>query len=349
MNTKVVTVTDGICSSDRPVILEAASIIRAGGLVAFPTETVYGLGADGMRKEAAEAIYRAKGRPSDNPLILHIAKSEDAERYAKVSPLYYRLAERFMPGPLTVIMPVRESVPKSVTAGLPTVALRCPSHPVAHALIEASGTAIAAPSANLSGSPSPTCARYVIDDLSGRVDMILDGGSCRIGLESTIVKILSDEEAVLLRPGGITPEALRTVIPEMRIAEAVTGELRPGQVAESPGMKYKHYAPQTQMILLKGDDISRQKYILTQKSHCSVLCYHEELPVYEAGIPRDRIFDLGPADDPSMHCHRLFALLREADHAGGDVIYAPLPEMQGLGLALYNRMIRAAAHQIVEL
>ena len=349
MNTKIVTVTDGVCPADRAAILQAARILRDGGLVAFPTETVYGLGADGTKEQAAEAIYRAKGRPSDNPLILHVAQPADAAKYAYTCPLFDRLADRFMPGPLTIILPVRSTVPKTVTAGLDTVAIRCPAHPVAHALISAADTAIAAPSANLSGSPSPTCAKYVISDLAGRVDMILDGGACEIGLESTIVKIISDTEAILLRPGGITPEQLQTVIPKLAVASAVTGELAPGQVAESPGMKYKHYAPKTQMILINSDDISRQKYILTHADTCAVLCYHEELSLYNAAIPAARLFDLGPKDDPSVHCNRLFTLLREADKAAAAVIYAPLPKTEGLGLALYNRMIRAAAHQILQL
>ena len=220
-------------------LLRAAEILRRGGLVVFPTETVYGLGGNGLDGTAAKKIYAAKGRPSDNPLIIHIATPEDAEQYAVTHPLYYRLASAFMPGPLTVILPKRENVPKSVTGGLDTVAVRCPSHPVAHRLIELAGIPIAAPSANLSGKPSPTCAEDVICDLSGRVDMILDGGACDIGLESTIVKIDGDS-LTLLRPGGITYDALCMVCDKVTVADAVMHQLAANERPLSPGMKYRH-------------------------------------------------------------------------------------------------------------
>lgn len=347
MNTAVHAVLKN--SPDALVIKQAAEIIRRGGLVAFPTETVYGLGADGTRDDAAHAIYRVKGRPADNPLILHIADPTDAEKYTYVSPLYEKLANAFMPGPLTVIMSAKETVPLSVRASLPTVAVRCPSHPVAQALIRASGTAIAAPSANLSGSPSPTCARHVYDDMQGRIDMILDGGDCDIGLESTIVKILDDQTMLLLRPGAITVEQL-SKLANVQIADAVKGTLKEGQVAESPGMKYKHYAPKAELILLKGNDNARQNYILSQlDSSIAVLCYHEELSLYGPHIPEDRLFDLGKADDVPTHCNRLFRLLRQSDLPNVTRIFAPLPLAEGMGLALYNRMIRAAAHRITEI
>jgi L-threonylcarbamoyladenylate synthase len=204
--------------ADRAAIARAAAVIREGGLAVFPTETVYGLGGNGLDAEAAKKIYAAKGRPSDNPLIIHVAKPEDAYAYVLTDnvtrELYERLAKAFMPGPLTVILPKRDCVPYSTTGGLDSVAVRCPSHPVAHALIEAAGVPVAAPSANLSGKPSPTCAAHVADDLSGRVEVIIDGGECDIGLESTIVKIDRDEEGgylTLLRPGGITYDALTCV------------------------------------------------------------------------------------------------------------------------------------------
>lgn len=334
---------------DSRVIAQAADIIRRGGLVAFPTETVYGLGADGTRADAAQAIFQAKGRPADNPLILHIAEPRDAEIYAYTSPLYERLAERFMPGPLTVVLSAKDIVPLSVRASLPTVAIRCPVHPVAQALIRASGTAIAAPSANLSGSPSPTCAKHVIQDMDGRIDMILDGGDCDIGVESTIVKILDDETMLLLRPGGITAEDLREV-GNVIVADAVTGQLKEGQVAESPGMKYRHYAPKIPLMLLNGEDNLRQKYILEHiDEHTCVLCYHEEVGIYSPHMKAQQLFDLGMAGDMSTHCNRLFKLLREADLPNCNVIYAPLPKTEGIGLALYNRMIRAAAHCIIQL
>ena len=347
MNTILRVVDDK--TPDISIIAQAAEVIRRGGLVAFPTETVYGLGANGIHEDAANAIFTAKGRPADNPLILHIADPGDAELYAYTSPLYYRLAEAFMPGPLTVVLSAKEIVPLSVRAMLPTVAVRCPIHPVAQALIRASGTAIAAPSANLSGSPSPTCGAHVLSDMNGRIDMILDGGECSIGVESTIVKILDDETMLLLRPGGITLKDLEK-IGQVVVAEAVTEALKEGQIAESPGMKHKHYAPKSPLILLKGDNISRQKYILDHyHGKESILCYTEEIEFYSTFADSKHIFDLGPETDIQVHCNRLFKLLREADIDGIVRMFAPLPKTEGIGLALYNRMIRAAAHQIVEI
>ena len=330
------------------IITRAAEIIRRGGLVAFPTETVYGLGADGTRSDAANAIFAAKGRPADNPLILHVYDPVDAEKYAYLSPLYFRLAEAFMPGPITVVVSAKDDVPLSVRASLPTVAIRCPAHPVARALIKAAGVAIAAPSANLSGSPSPTCGSHVCRDLDGRIDMILDGGDCDIGVESTIVKIVDDESMILLRPGGITVDALKK-IGNVVVSSAVTAALAEGQIAESPGMKYKHYAPKASLVLLKGDEKSRQKYILhhSKENEC-ILCYAEEIELYSSKLTANRVFSLGNENDLATHCNRLFRLLREADDTGVEKIYAPLPTTEGIGLALYNRMIRAAAHRIIE-
>ena len=333
---------------NKDAILHAADIIRRGGLVAFPTETVYGLGADGTRADAATAIFAAKGRPADNPLILHIAEPSDAEKYAYTSPLFYALAKAFMPGPLTVVLSAKEIVPLSVRASLPTVAVRCPIHPIAQALIRESGVAIAAPSANLSGSPSPTCGEHVFQDLNGRIDMILDGGECAIGLESTIVKLLDDHSMLLLRPGAITKEQLEN-IGEVLVADAVTGAIKEGQVVESPGMKYRHYAPKSPLKLIKGTEKARQKYILGQiNNQICILCYHHELELYSRYIDTKYLFDLGNLGDTATHCQRLFKLLREADLTNISHIYAPLPEPEGIGLALYNRMIRAAAYCIIE-
>ncbi len=332
----------------RQGLAHAAEIIRRGGLVVFPTETVYGLGGNATRADAASAIYRAKGRPSDNPLIIHIAKPENAERYTVTSALYYRLAEAFMPGPLTVILPVKESIPKEVTAGLSTVAVRCPAHKIAHALIEAAGVPIAAPSANLSGSPSPTCFAHVKDDMDGRVDMIIDGGNASIGVESTIVKIERDETLTLLRPGFITVDDLHIVTPHITVADAVTGALKPGETVLSPGMKYRHYAPQAPLYLIKADNITRQKYYSAQNGCFAILAYREELDALAAHPAHPVLYDLGPEHSPEIHAQRLFTLLREADKGRFDRIYAPLPEKEGLSLALYNRMIRAAAYQIIE-
>ena len=321
----------------------AADRLRAGGLVVFPTETVYGLGGNGLDTDAAQKIYAAKGRPSDNPLIIHIASPEDAERYAVTSETYYRLARAFMPGPLTVILPKRDCIPTATTGGLDTVAVRCPSHPVAHRLIELAGIPIAAPSANLSGKPSPTSAAHVAQDMDGRVDMILDGGESEIGLESTIVK-LDGEVLTLLRPGGITYDALCMVCEEVRIADAVTRQLAEGERPLSPGMKYRHYAPTAPLILLDGDPERVIRFLRAEQEggNCAILCYDEELPFLQSR----NLFPIGEASDLKAQAHHLFAALRRADRTDANVIYAHLPPQSGLGLALYNRMIRAAAHTV---
>lgn len=321
---------------------EASEIILAGGTVVFPTETVYGLGGNALLADAAKKIYTAKGRPSDNPLIIHVADPKDAEKYAFVSDIYYRLAEAFMPGPLTVIMPKRDCIPLSVTGGLDTVAVRCPSHPVARALIKKCGVPIAAPSANISGRPSPTSAKYVEEDMLGRVDMIIDGGECEIGLESTIVKV-DGERLTLLRPGAITYDALCCVCENVEIAPAVTDKLAENERPLSPGMKYRHYAPQADFILLDGDESDILSFMMEeQKNGCAVLCYDEELPFLNASLS----VPIGKRNDLPAQAKRLFTSLREADKLGARKIYAHLPPLDGLGLALYNRMIRAAAHTV---
>lgn len=321
---------------------EASEIILAGGTVVFPTETVYGLGGNALLADAAKKIYTAKGRPSDNPLIIHVEDPKDAEKYAFVSDIYYRLAEAFMPGPLTVIMPKRDCIPLSVTGGLDTVAVRCPSHPVARALIKKCGVPIAAPSANISGRPSPTSAKYVEEDMLGRVDMIIDGGECEIGLESTIVKV-DGERLTLLRPGAITYDALCCVCENVEIAPAVTDKLAENERPLSPGMKYRHYAPSADFVLLDGDESDVLSFMTEeQKNGCAVLCYDEELPFLNASLS----IPIGKRDDLSAQAKRLFTSLREADKLGASKIYAHLPTLNGLGLALYNRMIRAAAHTV---
>lgn len=341
MDTKIVRISDETEYGDK--LREASEIILTGGLVVFPTETVYGLGGNGLLDNAAQKIYAAKGRPSDNPLIIHIAKPEDAEKYAIVSDVYYRLAEAFMPGPLTVIMPKRECIPPSVTGGLDTVAVRCPSHPIAHALIGECGVPIAAPSANLSGKPSPTSAKYVIEDMLGRVDMIIDGGECEIGLESTIVSV-DGNSLTLLRPGAITYDALCCVCDDVRIAPAVLDKLSENERPLSPGMKYRHYAPESEFILLDGEDDEVLNFMIKEQNSgsCACLCYDEELSLLSPSLS----ISVGAKSDLATQAKRLFSSLREADRLGAEKIYAHLPKLEGLGLALYNRMIRAAAHTI---
>lgn len=340
MNTKILRINEETEYCDQ--LSEASEIILAGGTVVFPTETVYGLGGNGLLADAAKKIYAAKGRPSDNPLIIHIAEPKDAEKYAFVSDIYYKLADAFMPGPLTVIMQKKDCIPLSVTGGLDSVAVRCPSHPIARALIGRCGVPIAAPSANISGRPSPTSAKYVEEDMLGRVDMIIDGGECEIGLESTIVKIDNDR-LILLRPGAVTYDALCCVCENVEIAPAVTDKLAENERPLSPGMKYRHYAPQSDFILLDGDESDVLSFMMEeQKNGCAVLCYDEELPFLNASLS----VPIGQRDDLPAQAKKLFTSLREADKLGARKIYAHLPPLDGLGLALYNRMIRAAAHTV---
>ena len=345
MNTEIVCIDDPEFHKD--ALCRAAEIIQTGGLVVFPTETVYGLGGNALDADAAMKIYAAKGRPSDNPLIIHVADPKDAERYAETSEAYYRLAKAFMPGPLTVILPKKDSVPLSVTGGLPTVAVRCPAHPIAQALIREAGVAIAAPSANLSGKPSPTSAAHVISDLSGRVDVIIDGGDCEIGLESTIVS-LDGNRATLLRPGAVTRDALACVLEEVTVSETVERKLHVNERPLSPGMKYRHYAPDAPLVLLTGDDEKIIEFLRSEqhKDGLSViLCYDEEAPQ----LSPEGLLPVGPKDDLARQAQTLFSRLREADTFGPRIVYAHLPKKDGLGLALYNRMIRAAAHTIKEI
>lgn len=349
MNTQIITACRGNVSDLDSLLAPCAEVIKNGGLVVFPTETVYGLGGDATNSGASEKIYAAKGRPSDNPLIIHISDPKDAAKYAVTCPLYEKLARAFMPGPLTVVMPRRPIIPLTTTGGLETVAVRCPSHPVARALIRLSGVPIAAPSANISGKPSPTCAEHVVKDMAGKVEYIIDGGECDIGLESTIVSVSTDpatgrDYLTLLRPGGITYDALCCVCERVDIADAVINTLPKDQRPLSPGMKYKHYAPQSPVILLDGNDRDVLAFLQREQTlrKCAVLCFDEEVPFL---LP-DNLLPVGPRDDVAAHAHLLFARLRESDALDIDVVYAHLPPKNGLGLALYNRMIRAAAHTV---
>ena len=341
METKIIRIDDTTEYSTQ--LKEAANIILSDGLVVFPTETVYGLGGNALLADAAKKIYSAKGRPSDNPLIIHIADPKDADKYAFTSEIYYELAKEFMPGPITVIMPKRDCIPYSVTGGLETVAVRCPSHPIAHALIKECGVPIAAPSANISGRPSPTSAKYVIEDMEGRVDMIIDGGECEIGLESTIVSI-DGNNLTLLRPGAITYDALCCVCNNVKIAPAVLEKLSENEKPLSPGMKYRHYAPNANFILLDGDEKDVLDFMIREQNENSsaVLCYDEEFYSLNPSLS----IAIGKKQDLATQAKMLFTSLREADKLGADKIYAHLPTLDGLGLALYNRMIRAAAHTI---
>lgn len=323
------------------VVERAAETLKAGGLVVIPTETVYGLAANALDAEAVKKIFVAKGRPQDNPLIIHIADAADLPRYVKeVPPEALRLAEAFWPGPLTMILKRQDIIPAVVSAGLDSVAVRMPSHPVAAAIIRRSGVPLAAPSANLSGRPSPTTAAHALGDLDGRVDLIIDGGPCAVGVESTVVSLCGPVPK-LLRPGGITPEQLKAVLGSLEIDPAVTHMLKEGARVASPGMKYKHYAPKTHVVLVHGGTAPYLKFLAEKRAageRCAALCFDGELA--RAGQPA---LSYGKQKDARSQAHRLFDALRNVDTLGAEVVYTHCEGPEGVGLAVYNRLLRAAA------
>lgn len=347
--TKVLKVTKNAdTAEDEQNLRFAADIIKKGGLVVFPTETVYGLGANALDENAAKAIYEAKGRPQNNPLIIHL---DDKDRisdfcYTDGKSQLEKLTS-LMPAPLTVILPAKDIVPRTVTGGLPTVAVRVPKSAVARKLISFSGVPIAAPSANLSGKPSPTCAKHVIEDMDGRVDVIIDGGDCEVGLESTIIT-LCESNPTLLRPGGITYEALCDLLGEVDMSRAVLESLKPGDTVLSPGMMYKHYAPDKPVVLLKGDRGKCISYVNSraEAEKCAVICYSEDAHNMTCGS----ILVAGSKQDNSEYAQKLFSLLRDTNTLDADKIYAFLPEdTSGISLAIYNRLLRAAGFNVMEL
>lgn len=321
---------------------EAARLLKAGELVAIPTETVYGLAADAMNGEAVSSIYVAKGRPSDNPLIVHIADTKDWEPLVTHIPDNAReLAAAYWPGPLTIILPASEMVPKVVTGGLSTVAVRFPSHPIAQAVILHSGCPLAAPSANRSGSPSPTNAQRVTEDMEGRISAILDGGVCDVGVESTVIDLCHTPPR-LLRPGGITAEMLEDVLGPIEIDPAVTHALEKGAVAASPGMKYKHYAPKAEITIVKGSPAAYAAYVNARKDNAvGALCFDEDLPTLS--VPA---VTYGSRNDALTQAQKLFDALRQLDEIGIRTVYAACPDTSGIGLAVYNRLLRAAAFRV---
>ena len=332
-----------VCRADAPGCPElAAQIIKNGGLVALPTETVYGLGANGLNPEAVADIFRVKGRPQDNPLILHIADpAQMADFCHSIPETAYRLAEAFWPGPLTMVLPAKDVVPKCTTAGLPTVAVRCPDSAVTRQIIRLAGVPIAAPSANLSGKPSTTTAQHVLDDHKGNIPLIVDGGACRVGVESTIVD-LTEERPRLLRPGGITPEQLIAVLGDLVVDKAVTAQIDKDAVVKAPGMKYRHYAPQCPVVIITGSAERAAAYI---RKHYQpgdrVLCFDEELPLYEGCAP----LSYGSREDPQTLSAGLFAALRVLDDPNVHKVYARRPEGDGVAFAVQNRLDKAATFQ----
>jgi len=337
--------TQRLDAKDQQAIETAAQIIKDGGLVGMPTETVYGLAANALNGKAVAKIFAAKGRPMDNPLIVHISEFDQLYPLVKDVPdAAKKLAERFWPGPMTIILPKSDIIPDEVSAGLETVAVRFPSHPVARALIDAAGLPLAAPSANLSGHPSPTTAEHVMNDLNGKIEAVLDGGACGVGVESTVITLATNPPR-LLRPGGITLEQLRSVLGEVELDEAVLNPLAKGVRAASPGMKYKHYSPKANVIIIDSDFDKYKKYVNNHNTTGTVaLCYDGE--DIDLVVPT---VCYGGEEDFNEQARELFDALRKLDDMNAKTVYARCPEPKGVGLAVYNRLIRAAGFEVLHL
>ena len=321
----------------------ACELLRKGQLVAFPTETVYGLGADALNADAVRAIFAAKERPADNPLIVHVARREQLAGLCDVTDTARKLMDAFWPGPLTMLLMKTNRVPDITTAGLPSVAVRCPNHPVALAMLKQSGVPVAAPSANRSGRPSPTTAAHVLEDMRGRIPLILDGGPCQVGVESTVLD-LTGPVPCILRPGAVTAEDVARVTGACTVAPSVMRPLKEGEVAPSPGMKHRHYAPKAKMTVYIGSDTAVASAIIAQydqADNAAILARESALPLYGAR----RVFSLG--NSPEEGAHLLFQRLREMDELGCALILAQGWEAEGKALAVMNRMARAAAFDLI--
>jgi len=333
-----------VLAPDGEALQLAARLFQEGELVAFPTETVYGLGANALDAEAVLRIFQAKGRPADNPLIVHIWSEDQLGPLCEVTEAARSLMAAYWPGPLTLLLPKKAAVPDAVTAGLPSVGVRMPSHPVAREMLRVCALPIAAPSANLSTRPSPTTAAHVYEDMHGRIPLILDGGACEVGVESTVLDMTGDIPTVL-RPGAITPEMIAKVAGDARVADSVMRPLREGEAAPSPGMKHKHYAPKGRLTILKGKRENVVREIIRrydESENAVILASTGNLPAYG----ERRVMDMGP--DLSAAAHSLFALLRQADDEGVARLYAEAVSDDGVGLAVMNRMARAAGFDIEE-
>ena len=328
---------------DKESIAQAADILRRGGLLAIPTETVYGLGADGLDETAVLHIFEAKGRPQDNPLILHIPDASWLTRYCEDVPdAAYKLAERFWPGPLTMILKKKPCVPLRTTGGLETVGMRCPDHPVTRAIIERAGVPVAAPSANTSGRPSCTTAEHVREDMWGKIDGIVDGGPCQVGVESTIID-LTVTPPQLLRPGGLPLESLRDALGEVTVDKAVTQKMADGEKPRAPGMKYRHYAPKAPVTVVTGGAKASARYLLTHAAgNAGIICFDEFVPVFESHI----VHPLGASGDKRAQAQHVFDALRTFDETDVPEIWAQCPDSKGLGLAIGNRLKKAAGFHV---
>ena len=343
MNTRVLAASPATLST-------AAELLASGQLVAFPTETVYGLGANALDKDAVLSIFAAKDRPADNPLIVHIWHREQLKDICEVSPLAEKLMDAFWPGPLTLLMPRKATIPLEVTAGLPTVAVRMPSHPVAAELLRVCDLPIAAPSANRSGKPSPTTAQHVFTDMDGRIPLIIDGGSCDVGLESTVLDI-NQPTPCILRPGGVTQAMLESVIGPVTVAGSVLRPLQKGEKALSPGMMYKHYSPDGQVSLVEGaeaDVVAALRELHHQAEsnghRACVMCFSEHV----ADLADCHPHDLGSQACPEEVARRLFETLRRLDDEHMDAIFSEVVPPEGVGLAVMNRLGRAAAFRTIQ-
>ena len=335
---------------------EAAEVLRSGGLVAFPTETVYGLGANALDEKAVKNIYKAKGRPADNPLIVHISDITALDGLTSSIPTAAPgLMKAFWPGPLTLVFPKSDRVPDIITAGLDTVAIRMPSHPIALELIRKAGVPVAAPSANSSGKPSPTLAKHVVEDLSGKIDIIIDGGNSMVGLESTVLDIVT-EPAIILRPGGITHEHIRQLLGSVSVDPAITIDQSSAAIPRSPGMKYRHYAPKAALLLFQGgsenvaDEICRRASLyVNEGTTVGILATDETKALYDPSMHIScRMLSLGSRLQPEILASNLFKCLREFDEKAVEVIMAEIPESNGIGLAVANRLMKAAGGNIIK-
>lgn len=348
MKTEVIKIDEK--NPDAGMIRRAGDIIRKGGLVAFPTETVYGLGGDALNPDSARKIYEAKGRPSDNPLIVHICRWEDIYRVAAGVPeKAEKLAEAFWPGPLTVILEKSENIPKETTGGLSTVAVRMPGHKAALAFIEAAGGFVAAPSANTSGKPSPTLAEYVAEDMDGRIEMILDGGQVGIGLESTIVD-LTAEVPTILRPGYITEEMLSEVLGTVEIDGTILSA-DSGQAPKAPGMKYRHYAPKGELTIIEGAEEAVVAFINQRAEEQTT--GGERVGIIATDTTRSRyrlgsVKSAGSREAEASIAKELYRILREFDDEGATLIYSEAFEQKGIGQAIMNRLLKAAGHHVIQ-
>ncbi len=329
--------------ADEAALNQCGALLRQGELVCFPTETVYGLGANALDAEAVTKIFQTKNRPADNPLIAHISDFEMIGQVAKEVPEEVRLlTDRFWPGPLTVVLPRREDLPSIVSAGLDTVAVRCPAHPIARELIRKAGVPVVAPSANLSGRPSPTCLTHCQEDLTGKIAAIIDGGNCSIGLESTVLLPLGGKKVKILRPGGITVDMLEEAGFEVLLDPAILSPVKKGQKVSSPGMLHRHYAPQAPMVIVEGDAEAVCAAIAKNMTEDTWVLAFEE---YLERFPRALSF--GSEKDPLSQSRALFWALREFDRLPCKRIYAMYPPEDGVGLAVRNRLLRAASFQII--